>query len=125
MSLSARDAIRDGNFVDISGLAKEAGFKIPVAITPGVNALLNEEIENQNFGTNSTSYKGRAWDMLTILLYTIKRMNKPDNFVEFKPIFVRRRDRAESLLWPVKMWAVIESNKDGSPEINIMLPSEY
>ena len=118
------DAINDGVFVDISKLAKEAGFKIPVAITQGVNALLNEEIEGQDF-------IGRAWDLFTILLLTIKGMNKPDNFIEFKPVFVRASNVRNLPSYekfkpvPVKIWAVIEANNDGSPGMNIMLPSEY
>lgn len=118
------DAINDGVFVDISELAKEAGFKIPVAITQGVNALLNEEIEGQDF-------IGRAWDMFTILLLTIKGMTKPDNFIEFKPVFVRAsnvRNLPSSEKFkpvPVKLWAVVEGNNDGSPGMNIMLPREY
>ena len=121
---SREDAINDGVFVDISELAKEAGFKIPVAITQGVNALLNEEIEGQDF-------IGRAWDMFTILLLTIKGMNKPDNFIEFKPVFVRASNVRNLPSYekfkpvPVKIWAVIEANNDGSPGMNIMLPSEY
>lgn len=123
-SYTRNDALNDGVFVDITELAKEAGFKIPVAITQGINTLLNEKIEGQDF-------TGRAWDMFTILLFEINRMKEPDNFIEFEPVFVRASNVKYLPSYekfkpvPVKLWAVIEPNDDSSPGMNIMLPSEY
>ncbi len=38
-----QDAIKDGVFTDVSGLAREVGIGTPVAITPGVQDLVAED----------------------------------------------------------------------------------
>ena len=42
-------AISDGVLIDISTIAKEAGFKVPVAVTEG---LYNSWIEPDEYGKN-------------------------------------------------------------------------
>lgn len=117
-SYTRNDGLEDGFFADISELAKEAGFKIPVCVTQGVLDLLNEKLEGQDL-------KGRAWDMFTILKLEIKRQTKPDSFIEFKPVFIRVEDPQTYYPKPVKLWATIEDTGDGSPGMTIMLPEEY
>lgn len=57
------DALRDGVLYDVSGLAKEAGFVIPVAVTAGVMAAVDA---NKQPGE---SEKGRLWDILNVLRF--------------------------------------------------------
>jgi len=59
---SRADALADGSIVDISELAREAGFKFPVAVTSGVLSVLTPPDSNK-----MESFKGRAWDMLWML----------------------------------------------------------
>lgn len=54
------DAIRDGVLIDVSEMAKEAGFNWPVAITAGVLAVLNDIPR----GFEHQSFDGRLWDVL-------------------------------------------------------------
>ncbi len=55
-SYTRAQAIEDGVLVDISELAKEAGFKFPVAVTCRVFELLNDTYQA------GQSFEGRAWD---------------------------------------------------------------
>ncbi len=57
------DALRDGVLYDISDLAKDAGFVIPVAVTAGVMAAVDV-----NKGPGE-SEKGRLWDILNVLRF--------------------------------------------------------
>lgn len=62
-------AIEDGVLVDVSTLAKEAGFKWPVAVTKNVNGVLNdipEEFDHQD-------YNGRLWDVLFMGAMAIRK----------------------------------------------------
>ena len=47
---SRRDALEDGVLVDLSDLAREAGFKFPLAVTQGVWAVLNSTKELEAVG---------------------------------------------------------------------------
>jgi hypothetical protein len=57
-------AIADGVLVDISTLAKEAGFRVPVAVTTAVWETLNPGEDDLASGQ---SLEGRLWDMLMML----------------------------------------------------------
>jgi hypothetical protein len=65
-SYTRAEALEDGVLIDISELAKEAGFKFPVAITCGIYELLRDTVQA------GQSFEGRAWDMLMVLRYEIK-----------------------------------------------------
>lgn len=54
-------AIEDGVLVDVSGMAREAGFKWPVAVTAGVWAMI-ENIPPKYQGYQDI--EGRLWDVL-------------------------------------------------------------
>ena len=68
-SYTRAQAIEDGVLVDVSDVAKEAGFKLPVAITHAAWARYVEvpaglELRGQ-------SVEGRLWDVLWMLHYAI------------------------------------------------------
>ena len=65
-SYSRAQAIEDGVLADVSELAKEAGFTVPVAITSALHELVNDTAA---FGQ---SYEGRLWDVLSMLRFAIK-----------------------------------------------------
>lgn len=62
-------AIADGVLVDVSTMAAEAGFIVPVAITAAVEA----DLMNVPPGAVGQSYDGRLWDALFMAAWAIKR----------------------------------------------------
>lgn len=115
-SYSRAQAIEDGVLVDLSALAQEAGIKFPLAITQRVYELLS--VAPDGFGQ---SFEGRAWDMLTILLYETRR-GQGGRRVDFAPLFVMegksRRPRA------VAMYAMCGPGDNAEPVITVMMPDE-
>mgnify|MGYP001501911210 CR=1 FL=1 len=61
-------ALEDGVLVDVAAVAKEAGFKFPVAITQGLHAELNNIPEEHNY----QDYSGRLWDVLSMAVFAIR-----------------------------------------------------
>lgn len=60
ISYSREQAIEDGFLVEVpEGIAREAGFRHPVAITAGLNAVLEAP-------SRSEDYTGRLWDVLSV-----------------------------------------------------------
>jgi hypothetical protein len=129
---SREDALRDGVLVDVSALAREAGIRYPVAVSAGVFAVLapwaqetagdvSKPVQGQPLYGLGQSFTGRAWDVLTILLYEIRR-GKGGARVEFAPLFLMpgsRNDRPE----PVELVALCGPGDAGEPIITIMLRS--
>lgn len=108
-------AITDGVLIDISEISKEAGFKIPVAVTDTLyNGYLVPEDAPRNRGQDTT---GRIWDMLILL--NLKCKGSSENTVLFS---VRMLMRGGPEM--VQMKSVIGPGDKGEPVITIMLPNE-
>ena len=110
-------ALEDGVLVDITELAREAGFKFPVAVTQGVWGVLNPTKELEAEGQ---SWKGRAWDMLTILRHAIRSGSGTDE-VRFAPLFVRKAGLPPEA---VELWSQCGPGDQGEPVITVMLEGE-
>ncbi len=65
---SQEQAVEDGFLVDVTELAKEAGFQIPVHITCGVQSLC--EVPEDLKGCQD--YPGRLWDVLSMAVTTFR-----------------------------------------------------
>lgn len=115
---SREQAIKDGTFADVTKLAHEAGFKIPVAITNGVAALCEPSEKAKSCGQ---SFEGRLWDVLWMALLAIKNAEKPDRLLPFKVIL----REGEAAVQTVKMWISFEGDAGGKPAATILIPSEY
>lgn len=107
-------ALEDGQLVDISGLAKEAGFKYSVAITCGVSELLNDTTQP------GQSFEGRAWDMLMVLRFHIKKSNESETIC-FAPVFNAKSHKAPM---SYKLWAKCHAGDNFEPVITVMLITE-
>jgi len=104
-------AIEDGVLVDVSVMARETGFRFPVAITAGVHDL----IENIPPSQSHQDYKGRLWDVLYMASLAAKRGGSQ---VLYKLILHHGRKKYATL----KMH--IGPGDNGEPVITIMLPNE-
>jgi hypothetical protein len=85
---SRKNAIADGVQVEVSSLAKEAGFKFPVFVTQSVWQAYVRVPE----GVSGQDETGRLWDLLSLLRYAIRRSpTEQIGYLEFR-LFVRNAD---------------------------------
>ena len=113
-SYTRKQAIEDGVLVDVSELAKEAGFKYPVAVTARV---WHEWIEPPEDAVGQ-DINGRLWDLLTMLRHEIRKGGKGDR-VDFKVIFDQGSEKPL-----VDFYALCGPGDEGEPVITVMLPDE-
>jgi len=112
------DALRDGVLVDLTDLARQAGFRIPLAVTEAVyRSYLDPSPELANEGQ---SLAGRAWDLLQVLRFAAAVY--PDcSEIHFKVLFVLSPGCPPE---PVPLKALCHPGDDGSPVLTILLPQE-
>jgi len=108
-----QDAIDDGVFVDVSEMAKEAGVKMPVAVSRN----LYDTYINPDPMPSGQDEKGRLWDLLSMFVFGVRAGKADGNFMTFTVRFGRKN---------VEVWSVCEAQSptDPSPAINIFLPED-
>jgi hypothetical protein len=119
---SRAQALEDGVLVDVTQMAKEAGFKIPVAVTRAVwdsyIVWSNEDSYKQTF----QDHEGRLWDILWMLHLASKR-NSEEAFLNYR-LFVIPRDGRSKKPRQIELKAVIGGGDNGQAVITVMLPDE-
>jgi hypothetical protein len=115
-SYTRAQAIEDGVLADVSTMAREAGFKFPVAVSSGVFAVLSPEQMPQG-----QDFNGRLWDLLTILRMAIRRSAPGTDRVDFAPLFVKSSSMSPV---PVEMYCKVGPGDEGEPVMTVMLPHE-
>ncbi len=114
-SYSRTEAIADGVLVDVTETAKEAGFRIPVALTAAVWA---EYVMVPDW-VNGQSVEGRLLDVLNMLRLAIKMSDSDGGSELLFQLHVRNsNEEAEPPLVTLK--AVCGPNDDASPCMTIM-----
>jgi hypothetical protein len=119
ISLYTRDqAIADGFLVDVSDMAKEAGFKWPVAVTRRVwDEFVTPTPHDAQRGQ---SEKGRLWDVLWMARLAAKANKDDRDSVLFQVIALCDQKHRKITL---KLVLSFES-PEGGPCLTIMLPDE-
>ena len=112
-------AIADGVLIDVSETAKEAGFRIPVALTAGVWARFVDVPE----GVEGQDEAGRLWDILALLRFAIREQGAGPN-KEIRYCLHVRNSNAEGMPPLVKLKGVCGYDDDARPCITVMLPDE-
>lgn len=115
-------AIEDGELVDVSDIAKQSGFKIPVAVTRAVWDQYIEWTDEDDDRQAIQDQSGRLWDVLWMLYVACKR-NKDESYIIYG-LHVIPRDGSSKSPTLVKLKAVICGGDEGEPVITIMLPDE-
>jgi hypothetical protein len=115
---SRAQALEDGVLVDVSELAREAGFLYPVAVTQALYSILDPSPDLQRAGQ---SFTGRAWDMLSVLRATIRATRAPGDEVRFAPLFIREPEGSPE---PLVLRSVCAPGDAGEPTITVMLGGE-
>jgi hypothetical protein len=111
-------AIEDGQLIDVSTLAAEAGFEYPVAVTHNLwYSWIERPLEAaEKYGQSST---GRLWDVLQMLRAEIKANPKADT-INFSVIFANGpRQRAQP-----ELIAKVGPGDEGEPVITVMLEGD-
>ncbi len=120
-SYSRAQAIEDGEIVDFSTLAVEAGFNYPVAVTRAVYMDCVTWTENDAASLGPQDEKGRMWDILTMLRYAISA-NRQAEVITFRVSRTPRLDYGPGKTVTLK--AVVGPGDTPVPSITIMEPDE-
>ena len=109
-------AIEDGELIDVSAVAREAGIRFPVALT---RAAWGKCVEVPP-GVQCQDEQGRLWDVLHMFRLAAHRAD--DSLIIFR-LHVRNdnRERTPPL---VTLKAICGPGDDPAPVITIMLPDE-
>ncbi len=111
-------ALSDGVLIDATALAKEAGFKWPVAVTDHLyHSIIVPALD---LIAEGQSINGRLWDVLTVLRYTIAT-SKDDSYLQFSVLFVMTPG---ALPVPIDLIAVCGPGDTGDPVLTLMLPGD-
>lgn len=109
------EALADGVLIDVSGLASEAGFRFPTAITSAAWAAVIEPPAD----CPEQSIEGRAWDVLNVLR-TAARLAGGVSEVGFQV----RVWQSQTSSADIALKACIHPGDAGEAVISIMLPNE-
>jgi hypothetical protein len=114
-SYTRQEAIEDGQLFDVSESheAKEAGFRVPVCITAGVQTLV--QVPDSLSGCQD--YSGRLWDTLYMAALELKRTSSDKHLVPFKVIYQIALRQSKT----VTLWLCFNEHEG----FIITLPEEY
>ena len=112
-----KQAIADGVLIDVSTLAKELGFKVPVAVTAGVWATCVKVPIAVECWQDET---GRLWDVLN--MFRLKAKEVSGSRLEFKTLVQNAEGAGPE---PVLLVGHCGPGDDDEPTITIMLPGDY
>jgi len=118
---SREQAIADGYLVDVSEIAKEAGFKFPVALT---RAVWDDCVEWDYKDTERQTYQdqeGRLWDVVYMAANAGRQSSS--NELVYQLYRVPRGGRAKKPVL-VSLKSHIAPGDKGEPVITIMKPNE-
>ena len=111
-------ALQDGVLVDVSDLAREAGFTWPVAVTD--HLYHSYIVPALALVAEGGSIQGRLWDVLQVLRYAI-RSSTDDTYLRFTVLFQMSPGAAPV---PVELVSVPGPDDDGSPCLTLMLEGD-
>ena len=117
---SRADAIEDGVLIDVTKIAKEAGFKVPVAVTSSVwmDCIVWTDEDTKTY----QDQEGRLWDVIYMANYAARK-DRDSQMIKVELYRVPRQGKeVESL--PVELKMVISGGDNGEPVITISQPEE-
>jgi len=119
-------ALADGVLIDAGPMAREVGFRVPVALTGAAWQDCVAWTESENESQTLQDPDGRLWDVLYMATFGLRShlaRKRPGNELLFKLHRVPRDGRSrEPVLSKLKL--VMEAGDLGEPVITIMLPHE-
>jgi len=122
-SYSRSQALNDGVLIPADpDLCREAGFKIPIAITDHLWGLIEpgnlDEIPSQ-------SVTGRLWDLLWMFRLSVSDpKNHGKNQLRYKLVLLEKKPGCPCRLEQYDISAVCGPGDQGEPVITLMLPED-
>ncbi len=119
-SYTREQAIEDGVLVatpEIQTMAKEAGFPLHTALSQTVWNLVEPTGKAKEHGE---CWKGRLWDVLSMLRFAAIREPKTD-LIKYQVIFTDHAGRKKTHT----LWAQIGPGDNGEATLTIMKPEDY
>lgn len=116
-SYSRKEALEDGVLIDVSEIAKEAGFIIPTAVTSNLYETYVKPSDAVN--QCGQSIEGRLWDILHLLRLSIKDIEPDTSILFFHVNFLMQNG-----IKRVQLKSVIAGGDNGEPVLTIMNENE-
>lgn len=122
-SYSRSDALADGVLVEADPqLCREAGIKIPVAITDHLWSVINPDNLETMPGQSVT---GRLWDLLWMFRIAISsKKGSGSDRLTYKVLFQMRRDGCPVRVEEFYILAICGPGDQGEPVITLMFPED-
>lgn len=124
-SYTRAEALSDGVLVDVSTIAREAGFRWPVAITDHLSARLQPDTPNQQLGQ---SYQGRLWDVVWMASRAALGVPKKAGSDQVRFLLILAEfDEAEQRLrhHELELFMMAGPGDDGEPVVTIGFPEDF
>ena len=116
-------AIEDGVLIDAAAMAREAGFKWPVALTTAAWSNYVDWSEDDSRQQVYQDQSGRLWDVLYMASHAIRTSKESGDRLLFQLYRVPRDGHStEAVLVTLKL--IVGPGDSGEPVISILLPDE-
>ena len=116
-------AIEDGVLIDAGAMAREAGFKWPVALTTAAWADCVAWSEDDSRQQVHQDQSGRLWDVLYMASHAIRTSKESGDRLLFQLYRVPRDGHStDAVLVTLKL--IVGPGDSGEPVITILLPDE-
>ncbi len=122
-SYTRAQAIDDGVLIDATEMAKEAGFKWPVALTAAAWADCVAWSDADNERQVYQDQSGRLWDVLFMASFAVRTANNANRQLQFDLQRIPRNGRSTTSQ-RLTLKLILGPGDGGEPVITIMLPGE-
>ena len=122
-SYTRAQAIDDGVLIDATEMAREAGFKWPVALTVAAwsDCVAWSDADNERQVYQDQS--GRLWDVLFMASFAVRTANNANRQLQFDLQRIPRNGRSTTSQ-RLTLKLILGPGDGGEPVITIMLPGE-
>ncbi len=122
-SYTRAQAIDDGVLIDATEMARDAGFKWPLALTAAAWADCVTWTDDDNKRQVYQDQSGRLWDVLFMASYAIQTANNAKRQLKFGLQRIPRNGRSTTSQ-RLTLKLILGPGDGGEPVITIMLPEE-
>ena len=122
-SYTRAQAIDDGVLIDATEMARDAGFKWPLALTAAAWADCVAWTDTDNERQVYQDQSGRLWDVLFMASFAVRTANNANRQLQFDLQRIPRNGRSTTSQ-RLTLKLILGPGDGGEPVITIMLPGE-